>query len=81
MSPSARVVRSIIRLVSFGLIILSFCLYATDMAFYLGNFLPSAHRTVSGPGVLILKGLPFVAGVILLWKSSAMAIHFTKDLD
>lgn len=68
-------VRSVIRLVAFGLIILSCSLGASDLFLYL------SMRPHSGPLVLTLKGLPFLAGVILFCKSSAMAAYLTKDLD
>jgi hypothetical protein len=74
-SPYTRIVQSILRLAAFGLVVCSFCLYASEVFLYL------SHRAVSGPGWLALKGLPFLAGVVLFWKSSDMALYLTKDLD
>jgi hypothetical protein len=62
-------------LIAFGAIIFSVCLLAADV------FLSLSHRPASRPLNLILKGLPFLAGVVLFWKSSDMANHLTKDLD
>ena len=70
-----RAVRSIIRLIAFGAIIFSVCLLASDFYLYL------SHKPFNGPAMLVLKGLPFLAGVILLWKSSDIAQHLTQDLD
>jgi hypothetical protein len=64
-----------IRLVALGLIILSLCLYSTDL------FLLLSHRPPRPAAVLALKGLPLVAGLIVYWKSYGMAQQFTKDLD
>jgi len=62
-------------MIAFGLIVLSCCLCASDLFLYL------SERPASRPVVLALKGLPFLAGLILFFKSSDMAAHFTKDLD
>jgi hypothetical protein len=74
-SPYARVVLSIIRLIAFGAIVFSVCLLSSDV------FLYFSHRPTSGALFLVLKGLPFLAGIVLFWKSSDMADHLTKDLD
>lgn len=76
MSPYAKAVQSIIRMVAFGLVVLSACLYSSDVFLYM-----SRRGALSGTGALALKGLPFLAGVVLFWKSSAMAGRFTKDLE
>jgi hypothetical protein len=33
------------------------------------------------PGWLALKAIPFLTGLILFWKSRALAERLTKDLD
>jgi len=33
------------------------------------------------PGKLFLKGIPFLIGLILFWKSRALAERLTKDLN
>jgi hypothetical protein len=74
-NPYTRAAQSIIRLLAFGLVIFSFCLYASDV------FLSLSHRPVSRPASLALKGLPFLAGLVLFWKSSGLALYLTRDLD
>jgi hypothetical protein len=74
-SPYARAVLSVIRLIACGLIILGFALCSTDFYLYL------SHRPISRPVMLALKASPVLAGLALLVKARAMAIHLTKDLD
>jgi hypothetical protein len=74
-SPYTKAVQSIVRLVAFGAVVFSVCLYASDV------FLYFSQRPPSRPLILALKGLPFLAGLVLFWKSSAMAMYLTKDLD
>ena len=75
MSPYAKAVLFVIRLVACGLIILGFLLCAGDLYLYL------SHRPVSRPALLALKAAPVLAGAALYGKSRAMAIRLTKDLD
>jgi hypothetical protein len=75
MSPYARIVVSVIRLIACGLIILGFAFCASDFYLYL------SHRPISRPVALALKASPVLAGVALLVKAKAIAIHLTKDLD
>jgi hypothetical protein len=74
-SPYTRVVQAVIRLVAFGAVVFSVCLLASDVFLYL------SQRPASRPLILILKGLPFLAGIVLFWKSSDMAHQLTKDSD
>ncbi len=75
MSPYAKAVLSACRLLALGCLFVSLGLYANDIYLYL------SHRPASGFLVLALKGLPFLAGAALFWKSRAIAEHLTKDLD
>ena len=74
-SPYAKAVLFVLRLIACGLIILGFGLWAGDLYLYL------SHRPISRPVVLALKGAPVLAGAVLYGKSRAMAVHLTKDLD
>jgi hypothetical protein len=74
-SPYAKAVLFVIRLAACGLIILSLGLYTSDL------YLCLSHRPCSGPALLALKAAPALAGVALGWKSKALAVHLTKDLD
>ena len=53
----------------------SLSLYANDIYLYL------THQSPGAPWVLGLKGLPFLAGAVLFYKSRALAVRFTKDLE
>ena len=75
MSPYAKVVLSVLRLAALGLILVGMCLYASDVFLYLRD------RPMSAPWRLALKGLPVLAGVILLWKARGLAEWLTKDLE
>jgi hypothetical protein len=74
-SPYTKAALFVIRLIAFGLIMLSLCLYSTDL------YLLLAHRPPRPGAVLAVKGLPFVAGLMVYWKSHGMARQLTKDLD
>ena len=75
MSPYQKAALFAIRLIAAGLMILSLCLYSTDL------FLLLSNRPVRLGGAFVLKALPFVAGLILYWKSGPIARELTKDLD
>ena len=75
MSPYTKAARFVIRLIALGLVLSSFGLYSSDL------FLLLAHRASQSSGALALKGLPFLAGLIVYWKSYPMARQLTKDLD
>jgi len=75
MSPYAKAVLSVLRLVAFGCIILSLAFYSSDYFLYL------SHRPLPGPGRLALKGAPLLAGLVLYWKGRALAIRLTRDLE
>jgi hypothetical protein len=75
LSPYTKAALFVIRVIAFGLIILSFCLYSTDL------FLVLANRPLRTGAGLALKGLPLVAGLILYWKSDGIAKKLTKDLE
>jgi hypothetical protein len=74
-SPYAKAVLFVIRLIASGLIILGCGLCAGDLYLYL------SHRPISRPVVLALKAVPVLAGAALFGKARAIAIHLTKDLD
>jgi hypothetical protein len=74
-SPYAKAVLFVIRLIACGLIILGFGLCASDLYLYL------SHRPVARPAMLALKAAPVLAGAALYGKGRAMAIRLTKDLD
>jgi hypothetical protein len=76
MSPYAKAVLSALRLLALGCMLASLTLYANDV------YLNLTHRPPADAGwVLALKGVPFLAGAVLLWKSRGLAERFTKDLD
>jgi hypothetical protein len=75
LSPYAKAALFVIRLIACGLIILGFGLCSSDLFLYL------SHRPISQPVLLALKASPVLAGVVVLVKAKAMAVHFTKDLD
>ena len=75
MNPYTKAVLSVIRLVAAGFILLSLCLCLPDL------FLLLSHRPLPHPGLLVLKALPSVIGVVFYWKSNAIAKRFTQDLD
>jgi hypothetical protein len=75
MSPYAKAVLAALRLLALGGMLASLSLYANDIYLYL------THRSSDAPWVLALKGLPFLAGAILFYKSRALAVRFTKDLE
>lgn len=75
MSPYAKAALSVLRLIAFGCIILSLALYSSDYFLFL------AHHPLSGTGRLALKGVPFLAGVIIYWKARPWALHLTRDLE
>jgi hypothetical protein len=74
-SPYAKAVLFVIRLIACGLIILGCGLCAGDLFLYL------SHHPVPRPALLALKAAPVLAGAALYGKARPMAIHFTKDLD
>jgi hypothetical protein len=75
MSPYAKAALSVLRLAAFGCIILSLALYSSDYFLYL------SHRPLPGTGALALKGVPFLAGLMLYWKARPLAERLTRDLD
>ena len=75
MSPYAKAVLSALRLVALGCMLTSLLLYSNDIYLHL------RHRRATASWVLALKGLPFLAGVALFWKSRAWAERLTEDLD
>lgn len=75
MSPYTKAALSVIRLIAAGFLILSLCLYSSDV------FLWLSHRPPRHLGALVLKAIPFVIGVVIYWKSHDIAKELTKDLD
>jgi hypothetical protein len=70
-----KVAQAVIRLVAFALVVISLLLYVDDLRLFLSR-LP-----LSRPGVLVLKAIPFLIGLILFWQSRSLAERLTKDLD
>ena len=75
MSPYTKAALSVIRMVAAGFIVLSLGLYCPDL------FLWLSHHPLHHAGVLLLKAVPLVIGLVLYWKSDPMAKWLTKDLD
>jgi len=75
MSPYAKAALSVLRLIALACIILSLALYSTDYFLYL------SHHPLSGPWRLALKGVPFLAGVVLYWRARPWALRLTRDLE
>jgi hypothetical protein len=70
-----KIAQSVLRLLAFALVMTSAFLYSSDI------YLLMAHRRPSKPGVLALKGLPLLLGLVFFWKSREWAEQLTKDLD
>ena len=62
-------------MVAAGFLVLSLCLCLPDL------FLLLSHRPLPHPGLLVLKAIPLVIGVVIYWKSDDLAKRLTKDLD
>ncbi|MGA2544089.1 MAG: hypothetical protein ABSG78_21275 [Verrucomicrobiota bacterium] len=75
MSPYTKAALSVIRMVAAGFIVLSLGLYCPDL------FLWLSHHPLHHAGVLLLKAVPLVIGLVLYWKSDDLAKRLTKDLD
>lgn len=75
MSPYTKAALSVIRMVAAGFLVLSLCLCLPDL------FLLLSHRPLPHPGLLVLKAIPLVIGVVIYWKSDDLAKRLTKDLD
>jgi len=74
-SPYTKAVLSVIRMFAGGFIVLSLCLSCPDL------FLWLSHRPLHHAGILLLKAVPLVIGLVLYWKSDDIAKRLTKDLD
>lgn len=70
-----KVAQAVIRLVAFALIVISLLLYLDDIRAVL------TQGELSRPVVLVLKGIPFLLGLILSFKTDSLAARWTKDLD
>jgi hypothetical protein len=70
-----KVAQATIRLLAFALVIISLLLYVDDLRLLL------SQMPLPRPGWLALKAIPFLTGLILFWKSRALAERLTKDLD
>lgn len=73
MNAYTKVAQAVIRVVAFGLIVISFFLCAADLYLMLSE---QRH-----PQWLIVKAVPFMIGLILFFASGALARRLTKDLD
>jgi hypothetical protein len=75
MNPYTKGALFVFRLIAFGFIFFS-------VAFLFGDvFLWLAHRQPDRPALLVLKGIPCLIGMVIWFKSNAMAKYLTKDLD
>jgi hypothetical protein len=74
-SAYAKAARFTIRMIAAGFIVLSLLWYGPDLYSWL------SHLPVRHPAMLVFKALPFVAGVVLYWKSDDIANWLTRDLD
>lgn len=75
LNPYAKAARFVLRLVGFGLMLISFTLLATDL------FLLLAERKTGGPWSWVIKSLPFVAGLVIFWISGSLARRLTRQFD
>jgi len=75
MSPYTKAALFDIRLIAAAFIICSFCLYSSDLFLWLSNHPPQ------NKAALVLKAIPLLIGLALLWKSHDIAEQLTKDLD
>jgi hypothetical protein len=86
-NPYTRVARATIRLVAFALVLISLLLYAVDRLYLIHGMMdtvgpsPAIVRPPLRPGRLVFEAILLLLGVILFWKSRALAEHFTKDLE
>jgi hypothetical protein len=81
-----KVAQAVIRLIAFGLVVTSFLLYVSDRSSYyvhalIGSDLTKDQPPPTRPGLRALQIIPLVVGLILFWKSRALAERLTKDLD
>lgn len=74
-SPYTKAALAVIRTIAAGFILLSLCLYSPDL------FLWLSHRPPHHAGVLVLKAVPLLIGLVIYWKSDGLAKWLTKDLD
>jgi hypothetical protein len=81
-----KVAQAVIRLVAFASVVISLLLFADDLylqfnAHGFDTDLHGTHYVVIHVHTLILKAIPLIIGLILFWKSRALAERLTKDLD
>jgi hypothetical protein len=74
-SPYTKAALAVIRTIAAGFIVLSLCLCSPEL------FLWLSHRPLHHAGVLVLKAVPLVIGLVIYWKSDGIAKRLTKDLD
>jgi hypothetical protein len=77
-----RVARATIRLIAFALIVVSLLFYVEDLSsMFKFDGLTGGDYVGVHVHTPILKAIPFFIGVILFWKSRALAERLTRDLD
>jgi len=82
-----KVALAVIRLVAFGLIVISLLLCSGEAYYYysqVASGLGDVPRVPPPPphwGWVAVKLIPILIAIILLLKSRALAGHFTKDYD
>ncbi len=74
MNPYTKAAQFVIRLVGVGFAIVSLALLSGNAVLML------ASRPTDAPGALVLEGIPFLIGAVVLWKSTALAKALTRDL-
>jgi hypothetical protein len=75
MSPYTKAAVLLIRLVAFGFVLFSLIFLGSEIFFL------KTHRKSASVLSIVLKAIPFLAGVALWIKSYAIAKNLTKDLD
>ena len=88
MNLYTRVAQSTIRIFAFAVVVISVVLFASEFS-YLYKFAGQVGRDLPEerppspphPGRLVLEAICFLIGVVLFWKSRALAERLTRDLD
>ena len=76
MSPYRRAALFVVRMVAFGFIICSLLLLGTYVI-----YMKAGKQPEGGFAPFVLKALPGAVGIVLLFKSSAIARRITEDFD
>ena len=74
-NPYTKAATFVLRLAGVGMVLISFVLLAGNLMMHL-----TQHK-VDAPALLILESLPLPLGIVVLWKSTAMARRLTDYLE